>query len=63
VFTGGADDGGAITGELVQLFIELRAEARGRKDFATADAIRDRLLAIGVALEDGKEGTRWSRVK
>jgi cysteinyl-tRNA synthetase len=53
--------GGELTGELIELMIELRKEARARKDFATSDAIRDRLKAIGVILEDTKEGTRWNR--
>ncbi len=44
---------------LIRLLIELRAEARKRKDFATGDAIRNRLAELGVALEDGKEGTSW----
>jgi cysteinyl-tRNA synthetase len=44
---------------LIRLLIELRAEARKRKDFATSDAIRDRLKAMGVTLEDGKDGTSW----
>ena len=46
---------------LVKEFIRLRAEAKGRKDFATGDAIRDRLAAIGIALKDTKEGTTWER--
>jgi cysteinyl-tRNA synthetase len=53
-------DSGALTGELVDVLIELRKEARARKDFATGDAIRDRLKEIGVVLEDTKEGTRWT---
>ena len=44
---------------LIQLLIELRAEARKRKDFATGDAIRKRLAGLGVTLEDGKDGTTW----
>ena len=55
-----AADTGALTAELVDVLIELRKEARARKDFQTSDAIRDRLKAIGVVLEDTKEGTRWS---
>jgi len=50
---------GEIAGELVDLLIQLRREARARKDFAEADAIRNRLKEIGVVLEDTKEGTRW----
>jgi cysteinyl-tRNA synthetase len=44
---------------LIQFLIELRAEARQRKDYAAGDAIRKRLAELGVTLEDGKEGTRW----
>ncbi|MEO5928337.1 MAG: cysteine--tRNA ligase [Candidatus Kapaibacterium sp.] len=50
----------AIASDLIELLIELRKEARGRKDFAMSDVIRDRLKGLGVALEDTKEGTRWS---
>jgi cysteinyl-tRNA synthetase len=44
---------------LIRLLIEMRAEARARKDFKQSDAIRDRLKALGVILEDGKDGTTW----
>ncbi len=44
---------------LIRLLIELRAEARKRKDFATSDAIRNRLTELGITLEDGKDGTTW----
>jgi cysteinyl-tRNA synthetase len=44
---------------LIRLLIEMRTAARQRKDFAQADAIRDRLKTLGVALEDGKDGTTW----
>jgi cysteinyl-tRNA synthetase len=42
---------------LVQLLIEMRAEARARKDFATADTIRQRLTDLGIVLEDRADGT------
>jgi len=54
------DDDNALDA-LVQEFIRLRAEAKARKDFATGDAIRDRLAAIGIVLKDTKEGTTWER--
>jgi len=44
----------------VELLIQLRAEARANKDFATSDKIRDQLAALGVELKDGKDGTTFS---
>lgn len=44
---------------LVKLLIEMRAQARQTQDFLRADEIRDRLSALGVALEDRPEGTTW----
>ncbi|TXH52309.1 MAG: cysteine--tRNA ligase [Burkholderiaceae bacterium] len=40
--------------------LELRAQARANRDFATADAIRDNLAAAGIAIEDTAGGSRWS---
>jgi len=44
---------------LVRMLIDMRAEARASKDFARADAIRKQLAEVGVALEDGRDGTIW----
>jgi cysteinyl-tRNA synthetase len=44
---------------LVRMLLEFRQEARQERDWAKADAIRDRLADMGIALEDGPEGTRW----
>ncbi|HVX04976.1 MAG TPA: cysteine--tRNA ligase [Rhodanobacteraceae bacterium] len=43
----------------VESLIEARRAARAARDFARADAIRAELAAMGVAIEDGAEGTRW----
>ncbi|RKS79971.1 cysteinyl-tRNA synthetase [Motilibacter peucedani] len=45
---------------LVESALAQRQDARARKDFAAADAVRDRLLAAGVAVEDTPQGPRWS---
>ena len=39
--------------------IEERKAAKKAKDFATADAIRDELLAKGVVIKDTREGVVW----
>ncbi len=45
---------------LVEAALEDRAEARRARDWARADAIRDRLAAAGVVVEDGPTGSRWT---
>ncbi len=46
----------------IQEKIAERAEAKKAKDFARADAIRDELLARGVAIKDTREGVVWELV-
>ncbi|MBO5228819.1 MAG: cysteine--tRNA ligase, partial [Lachnospiraceae bacterium] len=43
--------------------IEERKAAKKEKDFAKADAIRDELLAKGVAIKDTREGVKWEIVQ
>jgi cysteinyl-tRNA synthetase len=44
----------------VELLIKLRQEARANKNFALSDQIRDELAAMGIQLQDGKEGTSFT---
>ena len=53
----GGDD--KLVGGLMQLLLDLRAEARKAKNFAVADQIRKRLTDLGVTLEDRPGGTGW----
>ncbi|TMK19396.1 MAG: cysteine--tRNA ligase, partial [Actinobacteria bacterium] len=54
-----AASGAGSLAPLVGYLLELREEARRSKDFARADAIRDRLAAAGVVIEDRPGGPRW----
>ena len=54
---------GAVDAGWVEQLLEQRLQARKRKDFAAADAIRDQLAAKGVVIEDGPQGARWKVVK
>jgi len=52
----------SIEPDLLSLFISLRADLRREKLWGLSDKIRDGLLALGIVLEDKKEGTAWKRV-
>lgn len=47
----------------VEELIKQRAEARANKDWATADAIRDKLKAMNIVLKDTPDGVKWSIVE
>ncbi len=46
--------------QAMQVLIDLRNQARKAKNFDLSDEIRDRLLAEGIELKDGREGTTYS---
>ena len=58
--TSESGDSDQVIDALVQALISEREAARARKDFATADALRDKLLAAGLNIEDTPTGVRWS---
>ena len=47
----------------VDMLLELRAKAKAAKDWATSDAIRDRLAELGFEVKDTKEGATWRLAK
>ncbi len=56
----GPDQGSSeMLGGAVQLLLNLRQEAKERKDWAAADHIRDELKKLGIVLHDGKNGVEW----
>jgi cysteinyl-tRNA synthetase len=53
--------GGDVDVEYIETMIQKRIDAKKAKDFATADGVRDELLAQGITLRDGPEGTSWTQ--
>jgi len=47
---------------LMQVVLQIRAEAKAKKDFAASDKLRDDLLNAGIQVKDGKDGASWSFV-
>jgi cysteinyl-tRNA synthetase len=58
-FAGGDD--GELSADAINEMIEKRNAARAAKDFAAADALRDKLAEAGIQIEDSPAGTTWRR--
>ncbi|KWW30179.1 MAG: cysteinyl-tRNA synthetase [bacterium P3] len=57
------EDAGASTSlidGLVRIILDIRADAKANKDWATSDKLRDSLGELGVTVKDGKDGATWS---
>ncbi|MEO8223382.1 MAG: DALR domain-containing protein, partial [Gammaproteobacteria bacterium] len=57
----GTEGRDGLAAEAVEELLARRLAARQSKDFATADRIRDELVANRIIILDGPEGTRWRR--
>ena len=55
------DDGnnGQQRDQIINLLLEIRQDARNRKDWETSDKIRDRLKELNIEIKDTREGTTW----
>lgn len=56
-----SDDPMAIAFPLIDLLVALRAQLRKEKHWALADEIRQRLLGLGIILQDGPDRTTWRK--
>ncbi|MEO1515684.1 MAG: cysteine--tRNA ligase [Bacteroidota bacterium] len=56
-----SDNGNGAFDGLMQLIIDIRQEARAKKDWSTSDKIRDVLKELDIQLKDGSDGTQWSK--
>jgi len=51
--------GNQITGDLIELILQLRSDAKSNRDFETADRIRNELTSLGITVKDRKDGADW----
>ena len=58
---GASGESGQVLDGLMQLIIEMRQDARVRKDWPASDRIRDVLKVLDIQLKDSKEGTTWTK--
>ncbi len=58
-----SDAHAALTEQLMSLILEVREDARQRKDWETADKIRGQLEQLNVELQDSRGGTTWKIIK
>ena len=55
------ETGGTEVKDLMSLLVNIRDEAKKKKDFPTSDKIRDELNSIGFKIKDEKNGTTWTK--
>ena len=55
------DGSQALIGQLMDIIIDIRQDARQSKNWAIADKVRDSLGAVGIILEDSSQGVRWKK--
>ena len=56
----GGNDNGLLDG-VMQLVLEIRNEAKAKKDFTVSDKIRNSLNQIGITVKDSKDGSTWDK--
>lgn len=53
------DDSGELLNHLVTLLLDIRQDARQRKDWETSDKIRDRMKELNIEIQDTRQGATW----
>ncbi|MDR2978824.1 MAG: cysteine--tRNA ligase [Bacteroidales bacterium] len=55
------NDNSSLADEVMNVVLELRQDAKNEKNWVIADAIRNKLAAIGITIKDTKEGVSWEK--
>ena len=55
------EDDSEVLDRVMQMLLNIRKEAKTNKNFALSDKIRDELSALGLTINDSREGTTWSK--
>lgn len=48
-----------LTGDLINMILNMRQDAKNRKDFSSSDKIREELIKLGITIKDRKDGADW----
>jgi cysteinyl-tRNA synthetase len=56
------EEGSDLSGQIIDAMLTIRHQAKERKDFETADRIRDALTKLGIVIKDRKDGADWERM-
>jgi cysteinyl-tRNA synthetase len=51
----------SLSDQQIDALVAEREQARRTRNFARSDSIRNELAALGIVIEDSKEGARWKR--
>ena len=51
----------SLTDQQIDALVAERDQARRTRNFARSDSIRNELAALGIVIEDSKDGARWKR--
>ena len=52
-----------LTGDLINMIINLRQDAKNRKEWDVSDKIRQELNKLGIMIKDKKDGVEWEGVE
>ncbi|MCQ2265986.1 MAG: cysteine--tRNA ligase, partial [Bacteroidales bacterium] len=56
------NDNAALIEQLMSMVLDMRQEAKATKNWAVADAIRNKFSEVGVQIKDGKDGATWELI-